>query len=236
MKLLVVMMNVLFLAAATAGAASAGNGDPIDTLSANALTLAVYGDSPYGTSVGDPTQVNATPAFIDTINADPKVDLVLQVGDIHSGTGHCLASYDQMVADLWQTFKDPLVFTPGDNEWTDCQKAKQGGWTSTDTTPWPCLAFAAQTKCDGFYDPAAEGGTHKPGDPLDNLSLVRSLFFPTVGTTLGGQKKQVTSQAQVGEGTDANYVENVMWEESKVLFVTVYIPGGSNNDAAPCYV
>jgi hypothetical protein len=26
------------------------------------------------------------------------------------------------------------------------------------------------------------------------------------------------------------YVENVMWEESKVLFVTINLPGGSNND------
>jgi hypothetical protein len=120
MKRLVVMLIVLLVAAATAAAVSAGNGDPIDTLSANALTLAVYGDSPYGTSVGDQTQVNATPAFINTINADSKVDLVLHVGDIHSGTGHCLASYDQTVAGLWQAFKDPLVYTPGDNEWTDC--------------------------------------------------------------------------------------------------------------------
>ena len=231
MKRLVVMMIVLLVAAATAAVVLAGNGDPIDTISANALTLAVYGDSPYGTSVGDPTQVNATPAFINAINADPKGDLVLHVGDIHSGTGHCTASYDTTVAGLWQAFKDPLVFTPGDNEWTDCQKAKQGGWTSTATTPWPCLTFAAQTNCDGFYDATADGGTHRPGDPLDNLSLVRSLFFPTAGMTLGGRKKQVLSQAQVGSGTDANYVENVMWEQSKMLFVTVNVPGGSNNDA-----
>src|SRR5438874_584834 len=235
MKRLVAMMTVLLVAAASAAAVSAGNGTPDNPGSANRLTLAVYGDSPYGTAVGDQTQVSATPAFIDTINADPKVDLVLNVGDIHSGSGHCSASYDRTVADLWQAFKNPLVYTPGDNEWTDCQKAKEGGWTSTLTMPWPCLTFAAQTKCDGFYDTAAEGGTHKPGDPLDNLSLVRSLFFPTVGTTLGGQKMQVTSQAQVGEGTDANYVENVMWEQSKVLFVTVNIPGGSNNDADPWY-
>src|SRR5262249_13388724 len=30
--------------------------------------------------------------------------------------------------------------------------------------------------------------------------------------------------------TDAQYVENVMWEQSKTLFVTLNIPGGSNND------
>ena len=30
---------------------------------------------------------------------------------------------------------------------------------------------------------------------------------------------------------DSAYVENVMWEQSKVLFVTLNVPGGSNNDA-----
>jgi hypothetical protein len=46
---------------------------------------------------------------------------------------------------------------------------------------------------------------------------------------------QVISQAQVGEGTDANYVENVMWEKAKTLFVTLNLPGGSNNDADVWY-
>ena len=30
--------------------------------------------------------------------------------------------------------------------------------------------------------------------------------------------------------TDAKFVENVMWEQSGVVFVTLNIPGGSNND------
>ncbi|MFL5963943.1 MAG: hypothetical protein ACJ757_13735 [Gaiellaceae bacterium] len=41
----------------------------------------------------------------------------------------------------------------------------------------------------------------------------------------------MVSQAQVGQGTDAKYVENVLWEQSRTVFVTVNIPGGSNNDA-----
>ena len=30
--------------------------------------------------------------------------------------------------------------------------------------------------------------------------------------------------------SDAEYVENVMWEQLQVLFVTINVPGGSNND------
>ena len=184
-----------------APAAFAGNGTPVNTGSANSLTLALYGDAPYGASNGDTAAFTATPAFIDAVNHDPAVDLVTHVGDIHSGSQACTAAYDQSVADMWSAFKDPLVFTPGDNEWTDCQKTKEL--------------------------PGSEFG----GDPLQNLAAVRSIFFPRAGYTLGGRPKQVVSQAQVGTGTDANYVENVIWEQSRTLFVTLNIPGGSNNDA-----
>src|SRR5262249_44725503 len=110
-------------------------------------------------------------------------------------------AYDQSVANLWSAYKDPLVYTPGDNEWTDCQKTKE--------------------------KPGSDFGA----DPLQNLAAVRSIFFPRPGYTLGGRPKQVVSQAQVGTGTDANYAENVLWEQSKTVFFTVNLPGGSNDDA-----
>jgi hypothetical protein len=75
------LMASLGLCATTA---FAGN-DTIFDLSAAPLTVAVYGDAPYGTKQGDTAQLNATPAFIASINADKKVALVLHVGDIHSG-------------------------------------------------------------------------------------------------------------------------------------------------------
>jgi Calcineurin-like phosphoesterase len=186
-------------------AAAAGNGTPINPNSANTMTLAVFGDAPYGASNSDTAAFDATPAFINGINHDPKVDLVAHVGDIHSGSQKCTQAYDQAVAGLWAQFKDPLVYTPGDNEWTDCQKTKEL--------------------------PGSDFG----GDPLAHLALVRQIFFPQTGYALGGRKKQVVSQAQIGTGTDAQYVENVMWEESKTLFATVNIPGGSNNDTDPWF-
>jgi len=72
------------------------------------------------------------------------------------------------------------------------------------------------------------------GDPLANLALVRSVYFPTPRVALGGGSKPLLSQAQwfdAADPTDASYVENVMWLDSSVLFVTLNVPGGSNNDA-----
>jgi calcineurin-like phosphoesterase family protein len=166
----------------------AQNGPPFAPRSDNVLTLAVYGDSPYGTSPGDRTQTDETAAFIASINADPKVDLVLHVGDIHSGSQFCTAAYDQEIFDLWTSFKNPLIYTPGDNEWADCHKAKEGGNVLVNGSP---VDYAN-------------------GNPLANLDLVRSIFFSDPGYALGGRHKRVLSQAEVFDAellTDANYVE-----------------------------
>src|SRR5438477_3453088 len=108
-KVLAVAFTAAVLCAGLAVSAYAGNGTPINTGSANALTLAVYGDAPYGTTPTDTAEFDATPSFVDSINADPKVDLVLHVGDIHSGKQYCTQPYDQSIYDLWTRYKDPVV-------------------------------------------------------------------------------------------------------------------------------
>ena len=65
--------------------AAAGNSKANDRHSANPLTLAVFGDAPYGGSNSDTAAFAATPAFVDAVNHDPSVRLVAHVGDIHSG-------------------------------------------------------------------------------------------------------------------------------------------------------
>jgi len=185
-------------------------------------TVALYGDAPYGTTPTDTSETLATPAFIAAINADPKVSLVLHVGDIHSGKQFCTEAYNHTVFDLWKAFEDPLVYTPGDNEWSDCHKVAEGGGAFNAATQQIDYALGN----DGLPVDYAKG------DPIANLALVRSIFFPEPGVTLGG-RKQVISQARFFDAahpTDAKYVENVMFEQSKVLFVSINLPGGSNND------
>ena len=182
------------------------------------VTLAVYGDSPYGLSNTDASQVDLTPAFIDSINADPNVSVVAHVGDIHSGKSFCTVDYNNTIAADWKHFADPLVYTPGDNEWADCHKSGEGGGKYNATT--------------GVIDFVASG-SYANGNPADNLALIRSEFFPKAGGTLGSGTLKVTSQAMAYNRkypTDKNYVENVRWQQKDVVFVTVNIPGGSNND------
>ena len=204
--------TVALAAALTCGlaarAARAGNGTPINP-STEPLTMAVFGDWPYSQ-----TLLENAPALIDSIDSDPKVRLVMHVGDIHSGSMPCTgAQLDPVPAgaapgwnggifDIFQRLNDPVVYTPGDNEWTDCHKSKESS----------------------------------SGYPPYELAAVRSLFFPDPGVTLGGRRKQVETQAQAYDPAypaDAQFVENVMWEESQVVFVTLNVPGGSNDDRTP---
>jgi hypothetical protein len=218
------------LAAALAGViallvsvAALGGSGSADRKAKTPETIAVYGDSPYGTADSDVAQFNATATFIGTINSDPDVSLVMHIGDIHSGKQKCTEAYDRAIYQKWLAFNDPLVYTPGDNEWADCHKNNQGGGV------WDPIAGIINFK----YDSPGVLTDFAAGNPVANLLLIRSTFFPTPGSTLGQSPLTVDSQAldfDPNHPTDRNYVENVMWEQSNVLFVTVNLPGGSNND------
>src|SRR5262245_40515528 len=129
MHKVVIVSAVVAAAVATAiPARRAGAAD------ATPFTVAVYGDAPYGTKPSDTAEFNATPAFIASVNADPDVVEVIHVGDIHSGKQFCTEAYDRSIYQLWTAYTKPLVYTPGDNEWTDCHKSGEGGGTYNPTT------------------------------------------------------------------------------------------------------
>jgi hypothetical protein len=79
-------------------------------------TYAVIGDMPYGQG-----KLDSLPQLIALINADPAVQFVIHVGDIKAGSSSpCTDAYFATIKGLFDTFADPLVYTIGDNEWTDC--------------------------------------------------------------------------------------------------------------------
>jgi hypothetical protein len=110
-------------ALATAVAAAADDGTPINRGSSNPLTLAVIGDVPYTEA-----QVAAFPGWVDAINGDPKVDVAVHLGDIKSGSTRCDDAYFATIAGFFDRFRAPLVYTPGDNEWTDCHRPNNGAY------------------------------------------------------------------------------------------------------------
>jgi hypothetical protein len=106
-------------AAASAGTAVTQSADPLD--------IAVIGDTPYGNAA-----IALFPTMVASINADPKVRDVVHVGDLKSGSEVCSDARFQVSLDLYNTFRDPFVYAIGDNEWTDCHRANNGGYNPLD--------------------------------------------------------------------------------------------------------
>ncbi len=104
-------------------------GNPINTGSKEPYTLAVIGDTPYG-----PEKLAEFPDLVGLINSDPRVDLVAHLGDIKAGSSSpCTNEYMESIRTLFDEFKDPFVYTPGDNEWTDCHVASKNNGLYTPT-------------------------------------------------------------------------------------------------------
>jgi hypothetical protein len=208
MKKILLPAALLAAAAVAAPFAKADDRRDGDHRDHDKLTVAVFGDWPYAQLLLDNAKL-----LINSVNSDPDVEWVIHVGDIHSGSMACTSAgilppistsvpdWNQKIYFQFQQFKEPLVYTPGDNEWTDCHKTKE----------------------------------FKSGQPLKELAAVRSLFFARPGHTLGVEDKEVWTQAEHFDPSfpsDAQFVENVMWEDTDVVFVTLNIPG-SNNDTLP---
>lgn len=101
--------------------ASTADRGPAGNRSTARLTLAVIGDTPYGVA-----QLPLFPGLVENINRDPKVRRVLHLGDIKNGSSRCSDEYFATIASMTSRFRDPVVYTPGDNEWTDCHRVNNG--------------------------------------------------------------------------------------------------------------
>ena len=104
--------------ALTTGSATAAAPAP-----AKPFGFAVLGDIPY-----TPALLDAFPRIAAQVNADPSVQWVTHVGDIKSGSTVCSDEYFATIKADFDLFADPFVYSPGDNEWTDCHRPNNGAY------------------------------------------------------------------------------------------------------------
>jgi hypothetical protein len=137
---------------------------PVAAAHQRPFTYAVIGDTPYGQP-----QIENFPNDVAEINTDPQVSLVLHLGDIKNGSSQCSTEYFEQIRADFDGFSDPFVYTPGDNEWTDCHRANNGGY-------WPA-------------------GPVLNGDPRPaRLDEIHRIFFDRPGWTLGQNPQRVRTQ------------------------------------------
>lgn len=83
-----------------------------------AFTFIVLGDTSYKA----PRDYPAYRSLIRAINrAQPAFSI--HIGDTKPGHGTCKEKKQRRIKRFFELFENPLIYTPGDNEWTDCGRS-----------------------------------------------------------------------------------------------------------------
>lgn len=101
---------------------AADTGVQAGTDEAHKFSFVAFGDMPYRRA-----DYPKFEALAGTINAaEPAFSI--HVGDIKSGGAPCLDETYFAVSKLFNGFENPLIYTPGDNDWSDCDRASSGSY------------------------------------------------------------------------------------------------------------
>ena len=110
---------------------------------AEPLRFIALGDIPYR-----PQDEEAYYALIQEINRQ-KPQLSIFVGDSKSGGSPCSDAYLRKIHASFNLFEAPLIYTPGDNEWTDCHRLNAGGYDPVERLQFIRALHFAEAKSQG---------------------------------------------------------------------------------------
>jgi hypothetical protein len=127
-KLFFAAIAALIVTAVTAGLANDGrfDGRDDDRHQHEPYAIGLWGDLPYS----DLQATTGVPNLIDDMNRH-RLAFTVHDGDLKAGSNSPCddALYTRSLA-YFNSLKAPAIFTPGDNDWTDCDRASNGGFSS----------------------------------------------------------------------------------------------------------
>ena len=90
---------------------------------AQTFSFGLWGDMPYQ-KASDELKI---PALLKSIN---QSDIAFSIydGDIKDGSSKCTDDIYQSALTMFGQMNKPVVYVPGDNEWTDCHRLNNGGY------------------------------------------------------------------------------------------------------------
>jgi hypothetical protein len=88
-----------------------------------AYSFGLWGDMPYK-KAGDDSKL---PAVLQSINQS-DIAFSLYDGDIKDGSSKCSDEVYTDALKMFGSMAKPVVYVPGDNEWTDCHRSNNGGF------------------------------------------------------------------------------------------------------------
>lgn len=90
---------------------------------AQSFSFGLWGDMPYK-KAGDEAKM---PALLRSIGGS-DIAFSIYNGDIKDGSSACSDEVYTQALDIFGQLRQPVVYVPGDNEWTDCHRKNNGGY------------------------------------------------------------------------------------------------------------
>jgi hypothetical protein len=201
-KLVLTAVAVAALAAAIAGLAVGDSGKSNFTEFQYAIGL--WGDLPYSAVQENP----GIPNLIADLNA-AQIQFTVNEGEWKAGNGttanppssNCDDALYARALGWLNSLERPAMFTPGDNDWTDCDRTSNGGFNSVERLDHERALFFATNESLGKKTLTQE----VQSTPLCKGFLTATTF------------------------TDVPCVENRRWEFKGVMYATVNVQGTCNN-------
>jgi hypothetical protein len=122
-KFLMPVLAALLAAAATASFSLADQDH--GRHHARPYSIGLWGDLPYS----DVQQTTGVPNLIADMNAQ-RLAFIAHDGDIKSGSTKCTDDVYTNAIAMFNSSRAPAIYTPGDNEWTDCDRPAAGSYDS----------------------------------------------------------------------------------------------------------
>ncbi|MDX1577985.1 MAG: metallophosphoesterase [Gemmatimonadota bacterium] len=148
----------------------AGCGGAQPTQAHGDLNFAVLGDAPYYA-----WEERRFEHLVDALDRD-SLDWVIHVGDLFWKP--CSAEKMRERLAVLQRIRHPVIYTPGDNEWTDCWGPREGGYAPLDRLD--------SLRAIYFPDPGASLGGRRMELETQARDSIRSRFVENRRWTAGG--------------------------------------------------
>lgn len=183
-----------------------------------AFSFVALGDTAYNL----PADLPRYEKLIAKINEqDPAFSI--HVGDTW-GALPCTRENHEWIKEWFNKYEHPVIYTPGDNEWTDCRKPEileaylRIVGKKAKPEDYQLIGKARQ------FDNALAGTSYS--DTLESLKTLREVFF-SESKSVGKKSMPVERQSDVSAFNDMP--ENLRWQKEGVLFATAHVPGSGMN-------
>jgi hypothetical protein len=182
-----------------------------DQQSSRPYSIGLWGDLPYSAE-----QAAVLPNLIADMNSQ-DLAFTAHDGDLRQGSGSPNCADGRIytnAAGYFASLQAPAIFTPGDNDWTDCDRKSLGvdGRNS--------LQELSNERAFFFSTPYTLGQTHFLQE-VQATPLCKGFGSANANTDV--------TKTQTATYTDVPCVENRRWIVGTVMYATVNIQGSCNN-------